>query len=123
MLWGISAVCHSTDNYQPVAISCARVACDVHLPALQSELAQLLKHPWIDHVNRNDYQGRWDVLPLRCQGVHAHAHPIMQGFAIAVGDEWQDLPVLVTCPAMNVFLQSFIYRAAVPPLFPVALLN
>ncbi|MDY0021839.1 aspartyl/asparaginyl beta-hydroxylase domain-containing protein [Arenimonas caeni] len=71
------------------------------LPALQAEVAALLGREWIAHVNQRDYRGGWDVLPLRCQRQHAQAHPVLQGFAIAGGDEWQDLPVLDQCPAIR----------------------
>lgn len=79
----------------------ARLAADVALPALQAELAALLSRPWFEHVNRNDYSGGWDVLPLRCQRQHVDAHPILQGFAITDGSDWQDLPVLDHCPAIR----------------------
>jgi hypothetical protein len=79
----------------------ARLAANVALPALQAELAALLPRPWLDHVNRGDYSGGWDVLPLRCQRQHVDAHPILQGFAITDGDDWRDLPVLDHCPAIR----------------------
>ena len=79
----------------------ARLEAAVALPTLQAELAALLPRPWLDHVNHNDYSGGWDVLPLRCQRQHVDAHPILQGFAITDGDDWQDLPVLDHCPAIR----------------------
>jgi mannose-6-phosphate isomerase-like protein (cupin superfamily) len=102
----IPAACSSNDVNQFVVISCAPIACHVDLPALQGELAQLLSQSWVDHVNHNDYRGGWDILPLRCQRKHTDAHPIMQSFAITDGDDWQDLPVLATCPAISAFLQT-----------------
>jgi hypothetical protein len=95
-------------------ISFAKVACAIQLAALQSEVDLLLRNPspgsahnsWVDHVNKQDYIGGWDVLPLRCQRQHVHAHPILQGFAIAGGDTWENLPVLLRCPAIqNLFDQ------------------
>ena len=82
----------------------ARIDAAVALPALQAELAALLHRPWLDHVNQNDYVGGWDVLPLRCQRQHVDAHPILQGFAITEGSDWQDLPVLDHCPAIRSLL-------------------
>jgi mannose-6-phosphate isomerase-like protein (cupin superfamily) len=105
----ITAACSSNDFDSPPVISCAKLPCHVDLPALQDELARLLEATgvsWVDHVNRKDYSGGWDVLPLRCQRVHAEAHPVLQGFAIANGEDWQDLPVLITCPAIKAFLQT-----------------
>src|SRR5690606_11409462 len=88
------------------AISAALVfRCD-NLASLQSELIGLLEYGWVDHVNRSEYEGGWDVLPLRCQQTHNDAHPILQSFAIETAEEWEDLPVLKTCPAIAAFLQS-----------------
>ena len=98
--------CSATDLDKPPVISSAQVPCHVYLPALQDELAQLLQQSWVDHVNRKDYSGGWDVLPLRCQREHVDAHPALQGFAIANGEAWQDLPVLAACPAIHAFLQT-----------------
>ncbi|EIK44579.1 Aspartyl/Asparaginyl beta-hydroxylase family [Cellvibrio sp. BR] len=94
----------------PVAVSSpevsfARLACVIRLTALQAEVESLLHlsqvaETWVDHVNKNDYRGGWDVLPLRCQRQHLSAHPILQGFAIANGDDWENLPVLDQCPAI-----------------------
>lgn len=86
-------------------VSFARLACTVQQTVLQREVDQLLNASpvadgWVDHVNKNDYHGGWDVLPLRCQRQHLHAHPILQGFAIADGDDWENLPVLAQCPAI-----------------------
>lgn len=81
-------------------ISFAKLACAVHVAILQREVDQLVQDPWVDHVNKKDYQGGWDVLPLRCQRQHLNGHPILQGFAIAEGDDWENLPVLEHCPAI-----------------------
>lgn len=87
-------------------ISFAKVACTVHLPALQNEVDQLVQNPWVDHVNKNDYTGGWDVMPLRCQRQHVNAHPVLQGFAIAEGDDWENLPVLKQCPTIESILNQ-----------------
>jgi hypothetical protein len=92
-------------------VSFAKINCAVSLAALQAEVEMLLRldeenNSWVDHVNRNDYRGGWDVLPLRCQRQHLNAHPILQGFAIAEGDDWEDLPVMAQCPEIqNLFAQ------------------
>lgn len=78
----------------------ARIQTAAELPAIQHEVEQLLCATWIDHVNRRDYSGVWDVLPLRCQHQHRHAHPILQGFSITEGDEWENLPALIHSPAL-----------------------
>lgn len=87
-------------------ISFAKIPCAIQLVELQADIESLLDRSlpvevWVDHVNKNDYLGGWDVLPLRCQRQHLHAHPVLQGFAIADGDEWENLPVLKHCPAIT----------------------
>lgn len=95
----------SPDAFAPV-ISFSKIACAIQLAALQAEIDLLLHNPWVDHVNKQDYTGNWDVLPLRCQHQHVNAHPILQGFAIAEGNEWENLPVMVQCPEIqNLFTQ------------------
>ena len=89
----------------------APIPCLIQLAALQAEVESLLHGSlpnsiWVDHVNKNDYQGGWDVLPLRCQRQHLHAHPILQGFAIAEGDDWENLPVLEQCPQIQHLLNQ-----------------
>jgi hypothetical protein len=82
-------------------ISFARLDCTQVALDLQTEIHHLLQGNWVDHVNQKDYQGGWDVLPLRCQRQHVDAHPILQGFAIATGDEWENLSVLAHCPLLS----------------------
>ena len=82
-------------------IAFARLAFSRDAAVLQAEIAAIMQLPWVDHVNRQDYRGGWDVLPLRCQRQHLQAHPILQGFAIAEGDDWQDLPTMDACPAIK----------------------
>ena len=91
----------TTGAKQPGIISFARLECVISLADLQTEIAFLLTQTWVDHVNKKDYQGGWDVLPLRCQRQHVNAHPVLQGFAIAAGDDWENLPVLAQCPAIE----------------------
>lgn len=84
-------------------------ACLIRYPlddALISELEYLTQLPWVAHVNRRDYQGEWDVLPLRCRDRHSESHPILQGFALEGDTEWQDLPVLNSVPHLYALLQS-----------------
>ncbi len=96
-------------NTSSTTISFAKLASVASLAALQSEIESLLhvsseQNSWVDHVNKNDYSGGWDVLPLRCQRQHLDAHPILQGFAIAEGDDWENLPVMVQCPEIQQLL-------------------
>lgn len=106
----LSAVSSSITSATP-EIFFARLACAIQLAAVQAEVVSLLHHSqvaesWVDHVNKSDYSGVWDVLPLRCQRQHLNAHPILQGFAIADGDEWESLSVLAQCPAIAAILNQ-----------------
>lgn len=94
----------SLTAYAP--ISFAKLTCVASLATLQAEVETLLQvssehNSWVNHVNKNDYSGGWDVLPLRCQRQHLNAHPILQGFAIAEGDDWENLPVMAQCPEIQ----------------------
>ena len=80
----------------------ARLRIPVPLGALQDEVSQLMAGRWLPHVNLGDYEGAWDVVPLRCQREHVSAHPILQGFALHGGaGDWDDLPVLKACPGIR----------------------
>lgn len=92
-------------------VSFVKLPCVIQLALLQVEVESLLRHPpfveaWVDHVNKNDYAGGWDVLPLLCQRQYVNAHPVLQGFAIADGDDWENLAVLDQCPAIASILDQ-----------------
>lgn len=76
------------------------------LEQLQQEMLLLAAQPWCKHVNQRDYQGDWDVLPLRCAAEHQKAHPILQSFSIANQTIWQDLPALQQSPVLHKFIQN-----------------
>lgn len=85
----------------------SRLDMPVPLTMLQGEVSQLMTRNWHPHVNRGDYDGGWDVMPLRCQKQHVNAHPILQGFALnAATDDWDDLPVLQQCPSIQRLLNQ-----------------
>lgn len=86
---------------QQNSISFARLDFSISADELQREIRLLLQSQWVDHVNQRDYQGGWDVLPLRCQRQHLEAHPVLQGFAIADGEDWENLPILQDCPLIK----------------------
>lgn len=85
----------------------SRLDIAVPLALLQREVSQLLDRTWQPHVNREDYSGGWDVMPLRCQKQHVSAHPILQGFALhAATDDWCDLPALQQCLSIRQLLDQ-----------------
>lgn len=97
-------------NDAPDIISFARIHCALSLSSLQTEVERLLQSSlppsWVNHVNKKDYTGSWDVLPLRCQQQHLDAHPILQSFSIEAGDNWDNLPVLKQCPEIQTILNQ-----------------
>lgn len=83
----------------------SRLDIPVPLARVQREVSQLMTRDWQPHVNRADYDGGWDVMPLRCQVQHVNAHPILQGFALhAAAGGWCDLPALEQCPSIRLLL-------------------
>jgi hypothetical protein len=85
----------------------SRLDIPVPITTVQQEVAQLMTLHWLPHVNRSDYAGAWDVLPLRCLKQHVASHPILQGFSLgdATG-EWADLPPLRQCPGIRRLLDQ-----------------
>ncbi|MDR7123052.1 aspartyl/asparaginyl beta-hydroxylase domain-containing protein [Rheinheimera soli] len=76
---------------------------------MREELELLLQLQWHAHVNKRDYQGGWDVLPLRCVSEHLNAHGILQSFAIYPTDDWSNLPQLEQSPALLRFVTALPY--------------
>ncbi len=104
---------------QPAMITCARrletddevigfahIDRVTNLAGLQAEVQNLAEQPWVRHVNERDYDGDWDVLPLRCEQQHANAHPLLQAFAIEDGQQWSNLPRLQCSPVLTAILDS-----------------
>lgn len=87
---------------------CARIDQKVKLKEVQPEVNRLTSSSWLPHVNQRDYQGEWDVLPLRALTCHENAHPILQSFAIDQGEEWRDLPILNQCPYLKNWLATLL---------------
>lgn len=85
----------------PHIISFSRLYGAMAVADLQREVTFLLTNQWVDHVNKNDYSGGWDLLPLRCRREFLDAHPVLQGFSIAAGDDWENMPILAQCPCIQ----------------------
>jgi len=77
---------------------------------MREELQLLLQLHWHAHVNQRDYQGGWDVLPLRCASDHLNAHGILQSFAIYPAQDWSNLPHLEQSPALLRFINDLPYQ-------------
>lgn len=85
-------------------IHSARLPIPAALPDIQAEILSLPPQLWVSHVNRQDYTGAWDALPLRSLRQHRKAHPILQSFAIETDGDWVDLPFMCSLPAIRDFL-------------------
>jgi hypothetical protein len=77
---------------------------------MRQELEHLLESQWHAHVNKRDYQGGWDVLPLRCAAEHLTAHGILQSFALYPSEGWSNLPQLEQSPALLRFVTTLPYQ-------------
>jgi hypothetical protein len=97
-------------NSARLTLSSPVIAARLQEYAISSALLQELEHlsalPWVAHVNHRDYQGDWQVLPLRSLEIHHKAHPILQGFAHDGGGDWRELPVLEAAPCLQALLKS-----------------
>ena len=85
----------------------SRLALPINFPAIRDEILTLLNAPWTDHVNAQNYVGKWDVLPLRSLQQHQHSHPILQAFSIEAAGRWGNLNILQRCPVLQHWLESF----------------
>ena len=73
--------------------------------ALQADLATVEGMTWVDHFVRQNYEGQWDVLPLR--HVAGATHPIMQATSPPDATEFVDAAVLDRTPAFRAVLAAF----------------
>ncbi|ACL59737.1 aspartyl/asparaginyl beta-hydroxylase domain-containing protein [Methylobacterium nodulans] len=70
--------------------------------AMAAECAALGREPWIRHFVTRNYDGDWDVIPLRAP---AHAtHPAMMIHADPACRDFADTPFLAACPAIRAAL-------------------
>lgn len=74
--------------------------------SLQDDVQRLQQGQWVEHVNRADYRGRWDVLPLRCLDRNTDAHVIQQAFALEQAGGYENLPALKQSPALSAVLKA-----------------
>jgi len=94
----------------------ARLAMAFDPARLQADLAAVEATAWTDHFVRQNYEGRWDVLPLRHQA--GATHPIMQAYTAPDATEFVDAAILNRTPYFRSVL------AAIPcPLKAVRLMR
>jgi hypothetical protein len=76
---------------------------DPHL--LVRDLQGLAAFDWIKHFVRQNYDGDWSVIPLR--GKAGATHPVMMIYSDPTATEFEDTPMLKTCPYFRSVLDTF----------------
>ncbi len=84
-----------------------RVRLPLHFdPArLRADLDGLIDTPWTEHFVRQNYEGDWNVLPLRC--AKGATHPIMQIYSDPTVTEYEDTALLARSPYFQAVLRAF----------------
>ncbi|MFA5966339.1 MAG: aspartyl/asparaginyl beta-hydroxylase domain-containing protein [Sphingomonas sp.] len=72
---------------------------------LRADLDRLLRHDWTEHFVRQNYDGMWDVLPLRSK--LGATHPIMMIYSDSTATEFVDGPMLAEAPYIREVLAAF----------------
>lgn len=73
--------------------------------SLQSDLKLLEGSEWIDHFVKQNYSGRWSVIPLR--GPAGATHPVMMIYSDPSCTTFADTPFLDACPYFREILSRF----------------
>ena len=71
---------------------------------LRVDLDALIDTPWTEHFVRQNYEGDWSVLPLRC--TKGATHPIMQIYSDPNATVYEDTPLLARSPYFQEVLAS-----------------
>jgi hypothetical protein len=72
---------------------------------LVADLDRVMRGDWIDHFVRQNYDGVWDVLPLR--GKAGATHPVMMIYSDPGATEFEDGPLLGETPYIRELLAAF----------------
>jgi hypothetical protein len=75
---------------------------------LRADLDRVTGSEWVDHLVRQNYEGEWDVLPLRFTA--GATHPVMQIYADPTATRFEDGPLLDQTP----YIREVIARFACP---------
>lgn len=73
--------------------------------ALAADLAALARADWVRHFVTENYDGDWDVAPLRAKA--GATHPIMMIVSDPGTSDYVDTPLLDACPAFRAALAVF----------------
>ena len=83
----------------------ARLALTFDPARLQADLAAIEAMTWTDHFVRQNYEGQWDVLPLRYQA--GAKHPIMQAASRPDATDFVDAAILDRTPYFREVMAAF----------------
>lgn len=72
---------------------------------LRADLEQVVGGTWVDHLVRQNYEGDWDVLPLRFTA--GATHPVMQIYADPTATRFEDGPLLDRMPYVRAVIAHF----------------
>src|SRR5271154_3703082 len=72
---------------------------------LASDLAALSSAEWIAHFVQQNYEGDWDVIPLR--GVAGARHPVQMIYPDPSATAFEDTPMLAASPYFREVLAAF----------------
>lgn len=72
---------------------------------LQADLERLEGSDWIGHFVTENYEGNWDILPLR--GPQGAQHPVMMAYSDPTCDHFEDTPFLRECEYLQDVLGFF----------------
>jgi len=72
---------------------------------LRADLDGLIDTPWTEHFVRQNYEGDWSVLPLRCS--RGATHPILQIYTDPSVTEFDETPLLARSPYFQAVLATF----------------
>jgi len=72
---------------------------------LQRDLARVTESDWIRHFVRQNYEGNWSVLALRCPATARH--PIQMIYSDPTCQSFADTPLLGTSPYFQEVLAAF----------------
>lgn len=72
---------------------------------MAAEVAAIPAGDWIAHFVKQNYEGGWSIVPLRCKA--GAAHPIMMAVSDPSATEFEDTPWLARAPYLREVLDSF----------------
>ncbi len=72
---------------------------------LRQDLEALAATPWTAHFVRQNYEGDWSVIPLRCMA--GEKHPVRMIYSDPVATDFVDTPFLEACPYFREVIATF----------------